>query len=205
MQACLETVFEGHLLSMWSPVEEDIASPDSTVHPEPSQPSAMPATDDTPEPISDSEPKPAREIEPERLAFVLEHEPIPESFQVSEPAVVSVTEGILVEFDRMVWSPTLTPVTEARTVSWVSVELIDELNVCQQCLLLLSSPKLSSSLLVPPSSKSPSSWMVSPSLPSAVSLQPLGSSFCSSTSCSALHWSVDPSAPPQTSEPWTPP
>lgn len=50
------------------PVDEDIASPDSTPEPDPSQPSAMPATDHKPEPTTDSEPDPAVTQEPEHFS-----------------------------------------------------------------------------------------------------------------------------------------
>ncbi|ROJ24392.1 hypothetical protein DPX16_20945 [Anabarilius grahami] len=52
------------------PVEEDNASP--TLDPEPSQPSAMPALEQKPEPTEDSEPEPITNSEPEQLESLKE-------------------------------------------------------------------------------------------------------------------------------------
>lgn len=106
---------------------------------EPSQPAALPTAEQT-EPTADSEP-----------------EPKAKSDQVHEPATVSVTEGILVEFAGMDWSPAHTTVAEVHAKSWVSTDLfeLDE-EIFSGLLLPLvqSSPKSTSSMLVQPSSKS---------------------------------------------------
>lgn len=72
-----------------------------------------------------------------------------------EPATAFVTEGILVEFEGMNWSPTHTPLAEVCKLSWSSTELVlDELDEEEfaglQSLLVPPSSKLSSSLLVKP-------------------------------------------------------
>lgn len=105
--------------------DEDNTSP--SPDPEHSEPSAMPTAGHKPEPTADLEHKPATKIKPEQLPeamFVPEAEP--ES--VFEPATASVTEGTLVEFVSMDWSPAHTPIAEVREMSWAHNELkLDEL------------------------------------------------------------------------------
>lgn len=97
--------------------------------------------------------KKAPEITTEAI-FVPEPEHHRESDQVRMPALASVEEGILMEYDGIERSPTHSPAAEGE-LCLVPIQLIDELeNIIPQVL---------PSLLVLPSSKSHVSLMVSSS------------------------------------------